>query len=87
VLMYVGTYDWICNFVGNERFLDALEWDGAYGYRHASRYLQRKWIGGETWEFENLRYARVHGAGHMVSLIVAYCSSFKLCCTLLVMAV
>ena len=66
VLMYVGTYDWICNFVGNERFLLALPWVGDYGYRHAATYKQKEWAGGEWWEFENLRYARVQRAGHMV---------------------
>lgn len=65
VLMYVGTYDWICNFVGNERFLLNLEWSGNYGYRHAATYDQKKWAGGEWWSFENLVYARVHGAGHV----------------------
>lgn len=57
--------DWICNFVGNERFLLALPWVGDYGYRYAATYAQQKWEGGEWWEFENLRYARVHGAGHV----------------------
>ncbi|KAF2420190.1 peptidase S10, serine carboxypeptidase [Tothia fuscella] len=66
VLMYVGTYDWICNFVGNERFLLALPWIGDYGYRHAATYGQKQWEGGQWWEFENLRYIRVQGAGHMV---------------------
>jgi cathepsin A (carboxypeptidase C) len=66
VLMYVGTYDWICNFVGNERFLLALPWVGDYGYRYEATYGQKKWEGGDWWEFENLRYARVEGAGHMV---------------------
>ncbi|KAF8870097.1 Alpha/Beta hydrolase protein [Infundibulicybe gibba] len=28
VLIYVGTYDWICNWVGNERWTLALEWSG-----------------------------------------------------------
>lgn len=66
VLSYVGSYDWICNFVGNERFLLALPWIGDYGYRHAATYEQKKWAGGEWWEFGNLRYARIVGAGHMV---------------------
>lgn len=65
VLMYVGTYDWICNFVGNERFLLNLEWSGNYGYRHAATYQQKVWEGGEWWGFKNLVYARVHGAGHV----------------------
>jgi cathepsin A (carboxypeptidase C) len=66
VLMYVGTYDWICNFVGNERFLLALPWVGDYGYRHAATFDQKEWEGGQWWEFENLRYVRVQAAGHMV---------------------
>jgi carboxypeptidase C (cathepsin A) len=66
VMMYVGTYDWICNFVGNERFLLALPWVGDYGYRHAATYGQKEWEGGQWWEFENLRYIRVQAAGHMV---------------------
>ncbi|KAJ7139206.1 Alpha/Beta hydrolase protein [Mycena epipterygia] len=28
VLIYVGTYDWICNWVGNEHWTLALEWSG-----------------------------------------------------------
>ena len=66
VLIYVGKLDWICNFVGNERFLLALPWVGDYGYRHAATYEQKNWEGGEWWEFGNLRYARIIGAGHMV---------------------
>jgi carboxypeptidase C (cathepsin A) len=26
-LIYVGTYDWICNWVGSERWTLALEWE------------------------------------------------------------
>lgn len=28
VLVYVGTYDWGCNWIANERFVKALEWTG-----------------------------------------------------------
>lgn len=31
VLIYVGTYDWICNWVGNERWTLAMEWSGQDG--------------------------------------------------------
>ncbi|KAG6873260.1 hypothetical protein C0995_001034 [Termitomyces sp. Mi166 len=68
VLIYVGTYDWICNWVGNERWTRALEWSG-----------QREFVGRElsVWEVEGRRagvtrsargltFATIEGAGHMV---------------------
>ncbi|KAF8868251.1 Alpha/Beta hydrolase protein [Gymnopilus junonius] len=72
-LIYVGTYDWICNFVGNEKWLVGDEFAGS-------------WWGGEVWRteedlvewtvgekraglrrsFGGLTFATVEGAGHMV---------------------
>ncbi|ORY83858.1 carboxypeptidase Y [Protomyces lactucae-debilis] len=66
VLNYVGTLDWICNFVGNERFLNALPWSGQAGYRHQAANNQTAWSGGLTWQYKNLVYTRIWGAGHMV---------------------
>lgn len=33
VLIYAGTYDWICNWVGNERWTLDLEWSGQEEFR------------------------------------------------------
>ena len=35
VLSYVGTFDYICNHIGNEMWLEALEWTGKEGYNSA----------------------------------------------------
>lgn len=32
VLSYVGTFDFICNHIGNEVWLENLEWTGQRGY-------------------------------------------------------
>ncbi|KAI9742699.1 MAG: hypothetical protein M1818_003840 [Claussenomyces sp. TS43310] len=66
VLIYVGTYDWICNFVGNERVFGSLEWDGLPDFRSQQENNKKVWSGGLWWESGLLRYARVNGAGHMV---------------------
>ena len=66
VLIYVGTYDWICNFVGNERVFGSLEWKGLADFRYQQENNKQIWSGGLWWESGLLRYARVNGAGHMV---------------------
>jgi carboxypeptidase C (cathepsin A) len=66
VLIYVGTYDWICNFVGNERVFGSLEWKGLPDFRYQQENNKQVWSGGLWWESGLLRYARVNGAGHMV---------------------
>lgn len=66
VLIYVGTYDWICNFVGNERVFGSLEWEGLPDFRYQQENNKQVWSGGLWWESGLLRYARVNGAGHMV---------------------
>lgn len=66
VLIYVGTFDWICNFVGNERVFGSLEWKGKPDFRFQQENNKKTWSGGLWWESGLLRYARVHGAGHMV---------------------
>ncbi|RDB27312.1 Carboxypeptidase Y [Hypsizygus marmoreus] len=68
VLIYVGTYDWICNWVGNERWTLALEWT------HQREFVEeelRVWEvdgkrAGRTRSAGGLTFATVEGAGHMV---------------------
>jgi cathepsin A (carboxypeptidase C) len=66
VLIYVGTYDWICNFVGNERVFGSLAWKGLADFRYQQENNKRVWSGGLWWESGLLRYARINAAGHMV---------------------
>ncbi|KAF8234840.1 alpha/beta-hydrolase [Tricholoma matsutake] len=68
VLIYVGTYDWICNWVGNERWTLALEWSGKEDFVNQSL---RDWqVGGKragrTRSAKGFTFATVDGAGHMV---------------------
>ncbi|KZV85984.1 serine carboxypeptidase [Exidia glandulosa HHB12029] len=68
VLVYVGTYDWICNWVGNLAWTTALEWPGHTSF--ASSELREWSVDGEraglTKREGALTYATVEAAGHMV---------------------
>ncbi|KAJ7113152.1 serine carboxypeptidase [Mycena epipterygia] len=68
VLIYVGTYDWACNWVGNEAWTLALEWSGQAEF---GAQVLREWTvdgkpAGKTREAKGLTFATVHAAGHMV---------------------
>ena len=68
-LIYVGTYDWICNFVGNEQWTLALEWGGKEDF---GKQGLREWIvngkkAGMTRSAKGLTFATIEGAGHMAS--------------------
>lgn len=70
VLIYVGTYDWICNWVGNERWVRALEWSGGEEWRREGL-VEWGIEGGEgragrVRSSGGLTFATIEGAGHMV---------------------
>ena len=74
VLIYVGTHDWICNWVGNRKMADGLEWSGAESFRKQEL---KTWSRVKGMEVEkpagqfkttgDLTFLTVYGAGHMVS--------------------
>lgn len=68
ILIYVGTYDWICNWVGNLHWVEALEWRGqeAYNAVPVSEWFVDEEKAGITKGWKGLTYATVEGAGHMV---------------------
>ncbi|KAJ7909462.1 Alpha/Beta hydrolase protein [Mycena leptocephala] len=72
VLIYVGTYDWSCNWVGNERWTLALEWSGQAEF--AAEPL-RPWAVGDNFSkgraglarsAKGLTFVTIDEAGHMV---------------------
>merc|ERR1712232_630564 len=78
VLIYAGDQDFICNWLGNQKWVQALEWEHKAEYNAAAKkpYLvSGKEVGakagkevGELQSFENLHFLRVYQAGHMVPL-------------------
>ncbi|KZO98288.1 serine carboxypeptidase [Calocera viscosa TUFC12733] len=74
-LIYVGTYDWICNWVGNARWLEALEWHGQEAFNAEQLNVwdvdgarAGEWKAGQKkGQTGKLLFATVEGAGHMVA--------------------
>ena len=68
VLVFAGEQDVICNYVGLQRMVDALEWGGKRGLTTPPRDWR---IDGELvgrWQSDrNLTFVRVHNASHMVA--------------------
>jgi carboxypeptidase C (cathepsin A) len=72
VLIYVGTYDWICNWVGNERWTLAVEWSG---HEEFVKEELREWVvdgkkAGLVRSKGGLTFVTVDAAGHMVCLFL-----------------
>ncbi|KAJ7435486.1 Alpha/Beta hydrolase protein [Mycena galericulata] len=68
VLVYAGTYDWVCNWVGNEAWTRGLEWTGRAEF---SAQPLREWMvggkrAGHAREANGFTFATVDAAGHMV---------------------
>jgi carboxypeptidase C (cathepsin A) len=68
VLVYVGTYDWICNWIGNEAWTLALDWHGQQDF---AALPLREWhvdghVAGKTRSAHGLTFVTVDAAGHMV---------------------
>ncbi|KAL0955847.1 hypothetical protein HGRIS_002049 [Hohenbuehelia grisea] len=68
VLVYVGTYDWLCNWIGNERWTKEMKWSGQKDFVDQEL---RDWFvdgrrSGITRSARGLTFATVEGAGHMV---------------------
>jgi carboxypeptidase C (cathepsin A) len=67
-LIYAGTYDWICNWVGNERWTLNLEWSGRDEF---VKQELKEWIvdgkkAGLVRSSNGFTFATVDAAGHMV---------------------
>lgn len=68
VLIYAGTYDFVCNWVGNERWTLDMEWAGQEAFRNETLeewYVDGK-AAGKFRKHGNLAFATIYGAGHLV---------------------
>lgn len=72
-LIYVGTYDWICNWVGNNAFTLEMQWSGQEQFRAAPL---RNWhvngkVAGQVRSSGSLTFLTISEVGHMVRLHIA----------------
>jgi carboxypeptidase D len=75
-MLFVGDEDLICNYVGIERMVEAMTWNGAKGLGEVSAdtWTVNGTIAGRWTESRNLTYARVFNASHMVGFDVPHVS-------------
>ncbi|KAI1647599.1 Alpha/Beta hydrolase protein [Daldinia loculata] len=68
VLIYAGDADYICNWLGNKAWSEALEWHGKKGFNSAK--LEDLSKGSDNYgvvkSSGNFTFARIYQAGHMV---------------------
>ncbi|GFR42356.1 hypothetical protein Agub_g3051 [Astrephomene gubernaculifera] len=72
VMVYAGDLDLICNWVGNQRWVDALEWDQSEQWPSVEPVEWRVAAGeqpaGTVRQLGPLSFVRVYQAGHMVPM-------------------
>jgi len=78
VLVYAGDQDFICNWLGNEKWVQKLNWTHTAEFNAAAKkpfVVTGKEVGamdgkevGELQSFSNLHFLRVYQAGHMVPM-------------------
>lgn len=71
VLIYAGNADFICNYLGNQAWTEALEWPGKSAFNKAKivdMTLDDGHKYGKTKSSGNLTFAEIFAAGHMVPM-------------------
>lgn len=71
VLVYVGDRDFICNYVGNEAWLNSMEWHGKKSFANkafSKWHLEDGTEAGEVKSEDGLLFLKVYEAGHMVPM-------------------
>ncbi|KAJ7571660.1 hypothetical protein O6H91_01G170800 [Diphasiastrum complanatum] len=70
LLVYAGEYDLICNWLGNSRWVTAMDWSGQQSYAAASwkPFKVDGMEAGSVTSYGPLSFLKVHDAGHMVPM-------------------
>ncbi|CAM8967168.1 unnamed protein product [Rhodiola kirilowii] len=70
VLIYAGEYDFICNWLGNSKWVNAMAWSGQSSFAAANMtsYIVDGQEAGLVKSFGPLTFLKVHNAGHMVPM-------------------
>ncbi|GAV66471.1 Peptidase_S10 domain-containing protein [Cephalotus follicularis] len=70
VLIYAGEYDLICNWLGNSRWVHAMEWSGQkeFGAAPTVPFVVDGEEAGQMKSHGPLSFLKVHDAGHMVPM-------------------
>jgi serine carboxypeptidase-like clade 4 len=70
LLVYAGEFDLICNWLGNSRWVTAMEWSGQMDYAKANwKEFEVDGVeAGLTTGYGPLQFLKVHDAGHMVPM-------------------
>ncbi|XP_057456083.1 serine carboxypeptidase-like [Lotus japonicus] len=69
-LVYAGEYDLICNWLGNSRWVHAMEWSGQkeFGESPTVKFFVDGAEAGSLNSYGPLSFLKVNGAGHMVPM-------------------
>jgi serine carboxypeptidase-like clade 4 len=70
LLVYAGEYDLICNWLGNSRWVNSMDWSGSENFKQASTksFLVDDKEAGLITSYGSLSFLKVHDAGHMVPM-------------------
>ncbi|KAH9326159.1 hypothetical protein KI387_006337 [Taxus chinensis] len=70
LLVYAGEYDLICNWLGNSRWVNSMEWSGHEDFTKAPTkpFLVDDKEAGLITSYGPLSFLKVHDAGHMVPM-------------------
>ncbi|EFH61052.1 predicted protein [Arabidopsis lyrata subsp. lyrata] len=70
LLVYAGEYDLICNWLGNSRWVNAMEWSGKTNFGAAEQvpFMVDGKEAGLLKTYEQLSFLKVRDAGHMVPM-------------------
>jgi serine carboxypeptidase-like clade 4 len=70
VLVYSGMEDFICNWMGGQRWVSEMQWSGQSGWNNAAKvnWHVNGTVAGQAQAYQGLTFLAVYNAGHMVPM-------------------